>query len=130
MNKIEIIINTNGSKKEKRKIKIPSNAISKFTGKGFETNSFEGIVTYKCYPRAIGPDEISIILQVLDNSIDILGEIAAIYEFMKVCKGCVFTLSLKLKNKDDEKFEAIEISKNEAETIKEIMKKLDNIKHK
>lgn len=87
MTKVEMFIQTNGSNKEKKKLHIKPGAIDDFTRAGFETNEFESTVIYGCGARAIGPEEIMIVISLLDNILQLLSICKSIYRFIKRTKG-------------------------------------------
>lgn len=98
---IEVMISTNASEEEKRRLKIEDNAISEFTGYGFSDNIYDATVSFKCMPRAVPPDFMEIVMQAKEimETISVLGGICkGIIDFVKKCRGYEKCLRVQTKN--------------------------------
>lgn len=130
MIKVDVQINTNGFEKEK--MQVPMEAIYELTGEGFATNKFEGKVTFICFPRALPPDFMEVIIQLKD-----IGEMAIVYgtiirviwNFFKKTRGYQKSIRIETEKttinipvKEDDKFTDIEIRIKEQEVELKISK--------
>lgn len=126
---IKVIFSTNGNKEEMKKLSIPMEAISDFTGDGYISEYYEATVQFSCMPRAIGPEVMQFIISLKDIAETAIawGTIAsAIIKFVKKTKGYQPYLEIYRK-KDREEIRVIaKYSENEKELIEEIRKIFNN----
>ena len=65
---VDIHINTNATEEERKHLYVPEEAIISFVGEGFQNNLYQGRVLHECMPRAVYPDVMTVILNLLDIS--------------------------------------------------------------
>lgn len=112
MIKIEIVINTNASEEEKKDLILPMDALTEFLGDGYGEDSFEGNVSFKCLPRAIGPEILDILISIKEYAEDLctLGaSVTALVKFIRRCIGYKPMITIrKVDTNDKEELYTIE----------------------
>lgn len=125
---INILISTNGSEFEKKKLYIPQEAIDEFLGEGFASNCYDAEVSFKCLSRAANPDVINILIEIKDfieNIVEFGVLVKALIKFLKKTKGYKSVLQITYK-KDGEEFHYTE-QLEEKDNIKERLDKIKEI---
>lgn len=125
---VNINISTNASEIEKKELYIPRDAIDDFLGKGFETNTYDGRVSFQCMPRAVNPNLMEVFLNIMDiveGVIAIQTVVKYLVDFFRKCKGYEQNIIIEYKNGDEEL--TCEIPFTENDDAMKIMKEIRKI---
>lgn len=129
---IDILISTNASDEEKKKLDMPRSAIDEFLGDGYANNLYEGNVIFSCLPRAVNPEMMEIIINLKDVAETVIAWgsiINSVVKFINKSKGYEPSMRIECKKNGKEFSCDIPVARNSSEKeileeVKKILKKL------